>query len=143
MQEAKQHIFLLLTKRPERMRTILNNKYWLEKCPNVWPGVTVCTQDEADRKIPILLKIPAAVRFVSIEPMLSEIHLEQALIKGIDWVILGGETGPSARPIHSDWVRSVRDQCQNAGVPFFFKEWGSQVWGGRLLYGRTWEEMPK
>jgi protein gp37 len=130
--------------------------------PNVCIGVTVCNQEEADLKIPILLQIPAAMRFISVEPMLSQIDFhffdrppvpncsEQNEdgtcgysdtdpechqwtcrklpgFNGIGWVICGGETGPGARPMHPDWVRGVRDQCQDAGGPFFFKQWGE--WG--------------
>lgn len=197
---------------------------------NVWLGVTAENQEMADKRIPILLQIPAAVRFVSVEPMLGPINLRKWLfyqmrctkckdtgwVTGLerpclwcnpggefrssvspaekfkpklDWVICGGETGPDARPMHPDWVRSLRDQCQSAGVPFFFKSWGEWVcrpWSsdngrkrelclgmdgtsvyaqvghmmgfrkpgealmvrvgkkaaGRLLDGRTWEEMP-
>lgn len=108
--------------------------------PNVWLGVTAENQEEADRRIPILLQIPAEKRFVSIEPMLGTVDLsgyfgrafngmserqnEYIFNAGIDWVICGGENGSRARPVHPDWVRSLRDQCVGAGVPFFFKGWG-------------------
>jgi len=106
--------------------------------PNVWLGVTAENQEMADKRIPILLQIPAAVRFVSVEPMLGPVDLDSYLIvgtdhpgsimrKGIDWVICGGETGPDARPVHPDWVRNLRDQCQASGVPFFFKQWGEYI----------------
>ena len=112
--------------------------------PNVWLGVSCENQARADERIPILLQIPAAKHWVSIEPMLGAVdfHLPNgnfpkynALQKwtngeratGIDWVVLGGETGPGARPMHPDWVRSVRDQCQAAGVPFYFKQWGEWI----------------
>lgn len=107
--------------------------------PNVWIGATITNQPEADRIIPILLQAPAAKRWLSIEPMLGPIDLTPYLgtvlpsihcqsnypIDGISWVVVGGETGPGARPLHPAWVRSVRDQCQQAGVPFFFKSWGA------------------
>jgi len=135
---ASQHIFLVLTKRPQKMLR-LSNLY--DELPNVWSGLTVCNQQEADEKIPIFLQVPGK-KFLSIEPMLGEIDLRgisgpgkwrlDALecppgVKGsaINAVILGGETGPGARPMHPYWVRSVRDQCAVADVPFFFKSWGA------------------
>lgn len=179
MGRSQQHTFILLTKRPERMREylqagryqqILNIAYRLKFrpeglgkgidnpkdmrwWPNVWLGVTAENQQRADERIPILLQIPAAVRFVSVEPMLGPVDIYRWLRCHIcsnngsyynpnsdeveecpicssedpsllDWVICGGETGPGARPMHPDWVRSLRDQCQAAGVPFFFKQWG-------------------
>jgi len=147
MSRAENHIFLVLTKRINRAV-----EFWGDKKPikNIWIGVTVCSQQEADEKIPLLLQIPVAVRWVSLEPMLGKIDLSKwiwefnenyqpprFLDEGerynvnpnipsdeIQWVIIGGETGPGARPMHPDWARSVRDQCQAAGVPFFFKGWG-------------------
>lgn len=138
------HTFLILTKRAERMGTFLDEVG--EKVPDhIWHGVTVCNQAEADEKIPLLLKVPGK-RFLSIEPMLGAIDLFQALDKGprCDWcgghigtdhdcyapesgihqVLLGGESGKFARPMHPEWVRGVRDQCADAGVPFMFKQWG-------------------
>lgn len=103
---------------------------------NVWLGVTAENQTRADERIPILLQIPATVRFVSIEPMLSEIDLQYLCFNGadgfgslpdLDWVICGGETGPGARPMHPDWVRFLRDQCAAANVPLFFKQWGAWI----------------
>lgn len=141
--QAKQHTFLVLTKRPANMKRFYDWYYngggrTTEPPKNLWLGVTAENQEEADKRIPILLQIPAAVRFVSVEPMLGPVDLDSYLIvgtdhpgsimrKGIDWVICGGETGPKARPMHPDWVRSLRDQCQSAGVPFFFKSWGEWV----------------
>ena len=164
MSNASQHTFLVLTKRPQRMKDFLarlgwyihdrdgypmeavldeGGKYTLK---NVWLGVTAENQQRADERIPILLQIPAAVRFVSIEPMLGPVVIPE---EWPDWVICGGETGPGARPIHPDWVRSLRDQCQVAGTPFFFKSWGEwaehkvgKKKAGRLLDGRTWDEIP-
>lgn len=107
--------------------------------PNIWLGATVVNQEEADRDIPKLLKVPARVRFLSIEPMLGPISFEGMFanpldirdgtnaLEALDWVIAGGESGPQARPAHPDWFRSLRDQCTAAGVPFLFKQWGE--WG--------------
>lgn len=143
-----QHTFMMLTKRPEAMGEALD-LLLKRPLPNLWLGVTVCNQEEADEKIPLLLDIPAALRFISFEPLLSPVSLwrwfpegtcqkpaheaGRKFIKnteyenGIHWVICGGETGPGARPMHPDWVRSLRDQCQGARVPFFFKSWGEWV----------------
>ncbi len=133
MAQCPQHIFLILTKRPRRMLEFVKDvavpNYGIVK--NIWLGCTVCNQAEADEKIPILLQIPAAVRWVSIEPMMGPINLsweldhpQRTALSQLSWIVLGGETGPGARPMHPEWVRSVRDQCQAAGVPFFFKSWG-------------------
>lgn len=182
MGQCKRHTFLLLTKRPERMQ-----EYLLQGCewrlPNVWLGTTIWDQASADRAVPILLSTPAAKRFVSVEPMLGPVELgprfrkslswsNYSALDALNWVICGGETGPGARPMHPDWPRSLRDQCQAAGVPFFFKQWGEwsgilqrsletrivpkadgsrSGWkmfrvgkkrAGRVLDGRTWEEVP-
>jgi protein gp37 len=124
------HKFLILTKRPKRMKKYIEEHRHYEtlvcyqETSNVWLGTTVENDKHYDR-IETLLQIPAAVHFVSIEPMLSEINISKHLGRSqISWVICGGESGPKARPMHPDWVRSVRDQCVNAGVPFFFKQWG-------------------
>jgi protein gp37 len=157
---ASQHTYMVLTKRPERMKEFIEGfagpkrlQDWAYEYPNVWLGVTAENQKMADERIPILLQIPAAKRFVSVEPMLGPTNLahidaEMAGHKNmyfinalngrhddmgrpcnelnkLDWVICGGETGPGARPMHPDWVRSLRDQCQAAGTPFFFKSWGN------------------
>lgn len=187
MNRMRQHTFMVLTKRPETMRDfILSTGNFIP--PNIWLGVTVCNQAEADEKIPLLLDTPAAKRFVSVEPMLGPVdlslytgnvfcchdcgHRELVCSSGcpscgrvyapsedasswvycedcktsflnneicvcsecggktsspsasLDWVICGGETGPKVRPMHPDWVRGLRDQCEAAGVPFFFKGWG-------------------
>lgn len=105
---------------------------------NVWIGATVEDQAAADERVPDLLRIPAARRFVSVEPMLGSVDLYQWLGGGLDWVICGGESGPGARPMHPDWARTLRDQCQAAGVKFLFKQWGE--WG-RWRDGETGEEM--
>jgi protein gp37 len=172
-----QHIFQVLTKRPERMLEYFANDIrgmrWLDAwdklpnlpklarasvpqvidgvLPNIWVGVSVENQVTADERIPLLLQTPAAMRFVSCEPLLGAVDLRcvqfqnewevNALtgdhgvyrpLRGrsdrkLDWVIAGGESGPGARPIHPEWARGLRDQCQDAGVPFFFKSWGE--WG--------------
>lgn len=158
MAQAKLHIFQILTKRPKRMLNwfmrasligatdVLTKtaKEWPLK--NVWIGVSVENQRTAEERIPKLLQIPAAVRFVSCEPLLDNLNLSFCLPvmvghkrihweNEIDWVIVGGETGPGARPIHPDWVREIRNQCQSAGVPFFFKQWGE--WAPDCLCGQT------
>lgn len=105
---------------------------WNWPWPNVWLGATIVNQEEADRDIPKLLAVPAAKRFLSMEPLLGPVDLERPRPRpgpdmdqgGIDWIIVGGESGPNARPMHPDWARSLRDQCQAAGVPFMFKQWG-------------------
>lgn len=141
MSDNDQHIYIVLTKRPQRIIDFYNWKSsfgvpWVPK-NNVWLGVTAENQKTANERIPELLKIPAAVRFVSVEPMLGPVDLQQVTYQklknwiqnnetqyGLDWVICGGESGPGARPIHPDWARSLRDQCQATEVPFFFKQWG-------------------
>lgn len=146
---AKWHTFLILTKRPERMRAFFMQYYVQGFIPNLWLGVTAENQARFDERVDILKQIPAAVHFVSIEPMLGPIVMRQKandereiiqatmmgvlddysrpVMHGIDWVICGGETGPGARPMHPDWARSLRDQCQAARTPFFFKSWGDWV----------------
>ena len=126
MREYPWHTYILLTKRPERMAGVVgrwtqNGKYIN---PNVWLGVTAENQKRADERIPILLQVPAAVRFISVEPMLAPVEFDQfwsVLGVGIDWVIAGPETGPGARPCKPEWIASLYEQCQDAGVPFFDK----------------------
>ena len=200
MAMAPRHTFLILTKRPERMRDYAGNEarpvhfssgdrsiadastatkvLWAaqEMCeggvpykeypngidmewplPNVWLGVSVEDQATADERIPLLLRTPAAVRFASAEPLLGPVNVclsdTQRCWCGeirmncdcprIDWLIVGGETGKGWRPMNLDWARSLRDQCQAAGVPYFYKQGsGSQPGKHRILDGRTWEEMP-
>ena len=191
MQRArKQNTFQILTKRPERARLYLeglygaagsNSESWFargfgwpilgaETIPfgNVWVGASVEDRARKDR-IDLLRETPAALRFLSLEPLLED--LGELDLAGIGWVIVGGESGPGARPMHPDWVRSIRDQCQAAGVPFFFKQWGEWApetitnphgwpssirheWAdaasirvgkkraGHRLDGRSWDEMP-
>lgn len=127
--------------------------------PNTWLGVTCENQAAADERIPLLLKTPAAVRFVSMEPMLGPVDIERYMLSDydkaahnsqmtgnecrtnkLDWVIVGGESGPGARPCHPDWVRSIRDQCVARNVPFHFKQWGDAVEYGCALDGHPWKE---
>lgn len=139
MYRAPQHTYLILTKRPERMRTFFTSDS-LPMPHNWWLGVTVENQQRADERIPVLLDTPAAVRFVSVEPMLGPVRLGPlegemgftslhsnfpGMVPGIDWVIVGGETGPGARPMQPEWALDVYRQCKAAGVPFFFKQWGA------------------
>lgn len=122
--------------------------------PNVWAGVSAENQATADERIPHLLNTPAAVRFVSVEPMLGPVDITRWIWQNsldgspapkadpvLHWVIVGGETGPGARPMHPDWVRSLRDQCKVAGVPFFFKQWGDWATRGRA-YIHTFRDVP-
>lgn len=176
--------FQILTKRPEMAMGLLSRclipsyraeRYdlnaWLEAWlageypANVWLGTTVEDQERADQRIPDLLRVPAAVRFLSCEPLLGPVDL--TTIKhaaspgyfgdclqwyhrpngvgswpGLNWVICGGETGPNARPMHPDWVRILRDQCKDAGVPFLFKQWGGKAKAGRLLDDELHDEYP-
>lgn len=203
---APQHRFMVLTKRHGRMRSLLNGERFKDEVltqiafaaaqhdlgwpppqgydwplPNVWIGVTVEDQQRADLRIPALLDTPAAVRFLSCEPLLGPVNLARSWLGAkmdqgpcdprVDWVICGGESGPDARPMHHDWARVLRDQCQAAGIPFHFKQWGEWVpegqtpeettiparvlmdeatgcmrlgkkVAGRELDGRTWDEEP-
>jgi protein gp37 len=194
---ADRHTFQVLTKRPGRMRSLLSGDDFLDKFAehlyatehpmgdetaepvsawpllNVWLGVSVEDQKWADVRVPVLLDTPAAVRFLSCEPLLGPVDLNRAINVeplaayhfrpgGIDWVIVGGESGRGARPMHAEWAQSLRDQCVAAGVPFLFKQWGEfgpsgyRVTGdssgrmvrmgkkvsGRELDGRTWDEYP-
>lgn len=123
--------WLLLTKRIGNAAAMLRSDppegVDMAELPNLWLGATICTQEEADRDIPKLLRVPARVRFLSIEPLLgpvSRLMFDSEEPSLVDWVIVGGESGPQARPMHPDWVRSLRDQCALSGVPFFFKQWG-------------------
>jgi protein gp37 len=151
------HTFQVLTKRPERMAAYLNDPDVLRRVtlamkamgldlpgensppawplPNVWLGVSVEDQAAADERVPLLLKTPAAVRWVSAEPLLGQVDLSQFMVHnldeaeaaghyGIDWVVVGGESGPNSRPMHPKWIKSLRDQCAKANVAFLFKQWG-------------------
>jgi protein gp37 len=137
MEECPQHVFQILTKRHQRMVELAQQLPWSE---NVWMGVSVENQDYAHR-VDYLRRVPAAVRFLSCEPLLGPLDLD---LEGIHWVIVGGESGPGHRPIEADWVRSIRDQADASGAAFFFKQWGGlrPKSGGRDLDGRTYDEMP-
>ncbi len=121
IERAYWHTFLILTKRPERWKRLTPP---LPPYKNIFFGVSIENQQTADERIPILLQIPAAKRFVSVEPILGSVNLGKLSDPNIGWVICGGETGPKARPMHPDWARSLRDQSKVAGVPFFFKSMG-------------------
>jgi len=179
--QCPQHTFQILTKRPERMKLFFIwlasevKKSGLDSIPsqsrnlfdylsildNVWLGVTAENQEQANKRIPILLQTPAKVKFVSVEPMLGEIDLfnvdneinqkmseinnEELLFSAdyIDWVICGGETGGNARMIKREWVEYLQEQCEASGVPFFFKSWGGKNKNDSLVNGREFKEFPK
>jgi protein gp37 len=138
MELARHHRFQLLTKRAERLSALDLNLPWQD---NVWMGVTVENADYASR-IDHLRRTGARIKFLSLEPLLGP--LPDLDLRGIDWVIVGGESGPRARPMRQEWVTEIRDQCLTANVPFFFKQWGgrNKKRAGRLLEGRIWDEMP-
>lgn len=170
MADSPHHIFQLLTKRPERMKEFVELRLqdsFTDTLPNVWLGVSVENQRYADERIPLLLETPAAVRFISAEPLVKPVNVQSYLRKsptcemcistgcvncgcngcgqfGLDWVIAGCESGPKRRPMETDWARRLRDQCQAAGVPFFLKQ--IYVGGKRVelpeLDGRVWAEYP-
>jgi len=179
VKDTPQYIYMILTKRPEYIAEHLPAD-WGAGYPNVWLGVTCENQEMANERIPILLEVPAAIRWLSVEPILSQVDLVLEVRGGhggysyntltgehwpltltprygakIDWVITGGESDPDTkdapgnpRPCDLDWVRLVRDQCQNAGVAYFHKQHGGThkidgAWGGRVLDGRTWDEFPQ
>ena len=124
MYQCPQHTFLVLTKRPENINKFVANTWW-ESCTNIWLGVTAENQETADERIPLLLEIPASKKFISCEPLLGPIDFERELGKwfnGIGWIIVGGESGNHWRPMKNTWVRSIRDQCYDYGVPFFMKQ---------------------
>ncbi len=114
--------WLLLTKRPQNIRRMVPAKWVDRPRHNVWFGTSCGHQKAAEEFIPHLHRMPATVRFLSVEPLLEPVRLD---LRGIDWVILGGESNPRARPMNADWARDVRDQCVAVGVPFFFKQWGT------------------
>ncbi len=138
MRQSRHHDFQVLTKRAERLSALNSSLPWPN---NVWMGVTVETADYRFR-IDHLRRTGARIKFLSLEPLLGPIPSLD--LQSIDWVIVGGESGPRARPISQEWVSGIRDQCLTARVPFFFKQWGGRKRkkAGRLLEGRVWEEMP-
>ncbi|RSM77234.1 hypothetical protein DL991_21190 [Amycolatopsis sp. WAC 01375] len=139
MRETPQHTYQILTKRSKRLSRMAPSLQWPS---NVWVGVSVESEDQYDR-VRDLMSVPASVRFLSCEPLLGPIP--KIPLAGIDWLIAGGESGPSARQLDPEWVRNVRDRCRDHSVPFFFKQWGGlrPKSGGRTLDGRLWSEMPR
>lgn len=138
MNEARWHCFQVLTKRAGRLVQLAGRFQWT---PNIWMGVTVESARHTNR-IDELRKVHAAVRFLSLEPLLGP--LPGLNLGNIDWVIVGGESGPGARPMKKEWVTDIRNQCFAANTPFFFKQWGGvqKKKAGRQLENRTWDEMP-
>jgi protein gp37 len=138
MRCASWHRFQVLTKRAERLADVAPQIDWPA---NVWMGVSVESERFVDR-IEFLRRVAARVRFLSLEPLLGP--LDELDLRGIDWAIVGGESGPGARPMDAGWVTDIRDQCRRAGVAFFFKQWGgrNKKRTGRVLEGRHWDEMP-
>ena len=139
MNKAHWHQFQILTKRPERVLEMNKKLRW---APNIWMGTSVENEDYMDR-IDLLRKTSAKIKFLSLEPLLGP--LPKMNLKKIDWVIVGGESGLKARPMKLEWVLDIQEQCQDADVPFFFKQWGgkNKKLAGRTLNGRTWDEMPR
>lgn len=143
MRQADWHTYQVLTKRSARMRELLSGPLAAAgRLRHVWWGVSVENRQHGLPRIDDLRRTPAQVRFLSVEPLLED--LGQLDLTGIDWVIAGGESGPGARPVQADWLRRLRDQCQAAGVAFFFKQWGGPQKGkaGRTLDGRTHDALP-
>lgn len=138
MRHANWHTFQVLTKRAERLEELSPSIEWPD---NVWMGVSVETSDYTYR-IDHLRRTGAKIKFLSLEPLLGPLH--NLKLDGIQWAIIGGESGPGARPLDPVWVADIRDQCIRAKVPFFFKQWGgvNKKKAGRLLEGRTWDEIP-
>lgn len=147
MKSTPQHHYQILTKRPERMRSIVAEKIG-EVLPNVWLGTSVENAEVADR-IDFLRTVPAAIRFISFEPLIGSVG--QIDLTGIHWAIVGGESGKSARPIREDWIDEIYERCERYGTVFFFKQWGA--WGkdnkrrskkanGREYRGQIWDGMP-
>jgi protein gp37 len=139
MRDAHWHRFQVLTKRANRLRDIAAYLPW---APNIWMGVSVESRKYRPR-VDALRDTGAHVKFLSLAPLLGP--LDDMNLAGIDWVIVGGESGPGARPIKLEWVTDLRDQCRRAGVSFFFKQWGgrNKKRTGRVLEGRTWDQMPQ
>ncbi len=143
MERADWHTFQVLTKRSSRMRDFLRARYGSSRGPDhIWCGVSI---EDGWRKSRLghLQQAPAGKRFLSIEPLISPVGVLD--LSGVDWVIVGGESGPAARPMNPAWARDIRDQCVAAGVAFFFKQWGGlrPKTGGRSLDGREWNQLPK
>lgn len=139
MRNCPHHTFQVLTKRSERLRELAAGLDWPA---NVWMGVSI-ENDQVLHRVHDLLAVPAAIRFLSCEPLIGP--LDDLPLKGIHWVIVGGESGPGARPMQIEWIRSIFRQCRKSKVPFFFKQWGGvrKHVTGRELNGRTYDEMPR
>lgn len=142
MERANWHVFQILTKRSSLMRDYVNARYVDGLAPpHIWLGTSV---EDGDRKARIrhMQQMNATIRFLSVEPLIGQ--LGKVDLRGISWVIVGGESGPGARPMNPEWVREVRDQCTDAGIAFFFKQWGGPrpKSGGRKLDGREWSQLP-
>ncbi len=139
MNDNPQHTFQVLTKRAERLFEVHNELKWTH---NIWMGVSV-ENEKVKKRIDYLRKTKAKVKFLSIEPLIGP--LPNLNIKKIDWVIVGGESGRKPRPMDADWVLDIQEQCKNKGVAFFFKQWGgtNKKANGRILNGRTYDEMPE
>ncbi|MCF7890564.1 phage Gp37/Gp68 family protein [Candidatus Bipolaricaulota bacterium] len=139
IKQAEDHVFQVLTKRARRLARLAPDLSWPE---NLWIGVSIENQDYVWR-VGCLKQVPAETRFLSVEPLIGPIG--NLPLKDIDWVIVGGESGPKARLMKEEWVKNIRDQCTKSSTAFFFKQWGgkSSKDNGRTLEGRTWEEMPK
>jgi len=136
------HTYQVLTKRPDRMKSLLKGEgRFISTCKNIWWGVTVENMKCISR-VDTLRDIPVDTRFLSLEPLLENLQLN---LSGIHWAIVGGESGPRARPIEKSWVENILRQCQKAHVPFFFKQWGGvhKSTTGRTLNGKIYDEMPK
>lgn len=140
MLQADWHTFQVLTKRPENMARVIAER-GLPALPNVWLGTSV-ESAEFDYRIDFLRSVPAAVRFISFEPLIGQVN--EVNLSGIHWAIVGGESGPRARPMSADWVEAIRKQCEQQKVTFFFKQWGgvNKKASGRHYLGRTWDDFP-
>lgn len=144
MLEARHHTYQVLTKRAHRMADLLSTRLaFAAQEPHIWWGVSVENRRLGLPRIVHLQRAPVHMRFLSVEPLLED--LGPLDLSGISWVILGGESGPHARPMKAAWARSIRTQCRRARVAFFFKQWGGtrKKLAGRLLDGRTWDEFPR
>jgi len=142
MERADWHTFQILTKRSSLMRDFLKHRYAGGSVPShIWYGVSIEDRSKLSR-LRHLQGTPPGIRFLSVEPLIAPVG--KLDLKGISWVIVGGESGPQARPIELDWVRDIRDQCQRQNIAFFFKQWGGirPKQGGRTLDGREWNEFP-
>jgi protein gp37 len=144
MVAARWHTYQVLTKRSERLRDLLNTKLgFAAEQPHIWWGVSVEDKEYGLPRIEDLRNTPARVRFLSVEPLLED--LGKVNLQGVDWMIVGGESGAGARIMKKEWVLSLRDQCQGSGVPFFFKQWGGvrKAAAGRVLEGKTYDQFPQ